>query len=277
MIENEKSSEKVDIEIKGPMLRKLQETELEILIDISNFCEKNGIQYFLTSGTLLGAVRHQGFIPWDDDIDISMPREDFERFLQLKDELPDTYFCQATRFEPNYPIPIVKIRKKGTVMKESAMAKLDICNGIWIDVFPLDKVKKVKRLQFRAMMIDIHTIAIGMKLGYRKPKRLSTTIFCRFLSLFSIKTLDRLRTRWMMREQNSDGEYLTSFTSNLGYEKLLLLREDYYPPKKMQFESHLFSVPQNYDKWLRNAYGDYHQLPPVEERVNRHKMIELSF
>ncbi len=264
------------ISVQGKLLEQLQKTELQILYDVTDFCDKNGIQYFLTSGTLLGAIRHNGFIPWDDDVDISMPRTDFEKFLKIKDALPTDYVCQATRFDTKYPIPIVKIRKKNTIMKEYAMADINICHGVWIDIFPLDRVKNTKLLKLRAMMIDLHTIAIGMKYNQRKPNKKITLLFCRCLGLFSSKTIDKLRTWWMTLEEKSSGTMITSFASNLGYQNLLFDEEVYYPAIKHTFENYYFNIPRDYDQWLAKAYGDYLILPSTEKRINRHRFVEVK-
>ncbi len=264
------------IELKGDLLKELQAVELQILSDVVKFCDEHQIAYCLTSGTLLGAVRHGGFIPWDDDIDISMPRADFERFLSMAEQLPDPYECVATRFNPQYPIGIVKVRKKGTVMKEPAMAKLNINHGVWIDIFPLDRVKDRDALPKRAKKVHVLTTVINHKLGVSSVKKSSTKLFCRVFGMFSVKALDRWRTKLMTAEEHTDGEYLTNFVSNLGYKNLLLHQDVYFPLKRMKFEHSEFSVPARSDIWLTAAYGDYMTPPPVNEQVNRHQIMELK-
>ncbi len=257
-------------------LRKLHAVELQILTDVADFCDRHQIRYFLSSGTLLGAVRHQGFIPWDDDVDISMPRKDFDRFLSLASRLPEQYTCQASRFVPEYPIPIVKIRKKGTVMKEPAMADLPIEHGVWIDIFPIDRVSNVRRLPKRAHRIHLITTAIHYKLGISTPHKITTRLVCSMLSCLGLMRLDRLRTRFMTAEENTQGEFYTNFASNLGYRNLLFRSEVLFPLTKVEFEGRRFSAPADPDAWLKSAYGDYLKLPPPEERINRHKITELK-
>ncbi len=264
------------VELKGELLKQLQKTELQILSDVTQFCDQNGISYCLTSGTLLGAVRHKGFIPWDDDIDISMPRADFEKFLSMAKNLPDQYECVATRFNSDYPIGIVKVRKNGTVMKEPAMAHLNINHGVWIDIFPLDKVKNVEKLSKRAKKINILTTVINYKTASQKPKKLTTKMFCMVFSAFSVRTLDKWRTKIMTAEEKTDAKYLVNFVSNLGYKNLLFNEDVYFPFKKATFEGLEFSVPASPEKWLTSAYGDYMTPPPVDEQVNRHKILELK-
>lgn len=262
--------------IEGDNLKKLHEIELEILLDVTNFCDKNNIQYFLCSGTLLGAVRHQGFIPWDDDVDISMPRKDFDRFIAISSQLPDKYVCQATKLDTEYPIPIVKVRKNGTIMKEVSMAHLNINHGVWIDIFPIDRVKFRKRLRIRAKCIHLITTVINYKLKVCKPSKITTLIFCSLISIIGIDKLDIVRTKLMTLEEKTNGTFYTNFVSNLGYNNLLFQEQVLFPTKKMEFEGHLFNVPAKSDSWLKKAYGDYLTLPPIEERINRHTVAELS-
>ena len=264
------------IPLRGELLKSLQKVELGILKDVAKFCDEHEISYFITSGTLLGAVRHGGFIPWDDDVDISMPRKDFEKFLGLKDQLPDMYICQATRFTSQYPIPIVKIRKKGTVMKEPAMAGLQIDHGVWIDVFPVDRVKNTRLLSLRAFSIALITTAINYKLGIADGIKIRTKILCRLLGILGITKLDKLRTAIMTSEEDSDGKYCTNFASNIGFRKLLLSEEVYTPSQSIVFEDCVLKAPNNPDMWLSSAYGDYMTPPPVEDRVNRHKVVEIK-
>ncbi len=264
------------LRLEGELLKELQKTELSILKDVASFCEDNGIRYCISSGTLLGAVRHGGFIPWDDDIDISMPRQDYEKFLSLAKNLPPIYVCESTIFNPNYPIAITKVRKKGTVMKEPSMEHLDISHGVWIDIFPLDKVKNLNNLSKRAHSFNLLTTAINYKLGVSLPKKVTTKLFCRILKLFSVRHLDKWRTKVMTAEENSNGKYFTSFASNLGPNKLLFEQEIYFPLKKIQFEDSFFYAPADSHKWLTGAYGDYLTLPPQKNRVNRHSVSEIK-
>lgn len=120
-------------------LRKVQLAQLEIGKEIKRVCDENGIKYFLDSGTLLGAIRHKGFIPWDDDMDMGMLREDYERFIEIAPkELKPEYFLQTWKTDKSYPYAFAKIRKKGTVFIEAVSQKTNAHNEIFVDVFPYD-------------------------------------------------------------------------------------------------------------------------------------------
>lgn len=263
------------IAITEEALSELHKVELQILLDVARFCDEKQINYFLSSGTLLGAVRHRGFIPWDDDVDISMPRKDFEKFIQLSSELPDEYEFQTTNKCPKYPNMVAKVRKIGTVMKEPAMEHLDINHGIWIDIFPIDKVKNTKYLSVRARIVYLLTTAINYKLNVSKPSKLTTKALCYCLSILRVRYLDKLRTYFMALEENTEGTKYTSFASNLGYMNLLFGSEILFPFSKVEFEGHMFKAPAQPDTWLKSAYGNYMELPKREDRKNRHLVVEL--
>ena len=264
------------IRLEGELLKSVQQTELSILKDVATFCEEKGINYCITSGTLLGAVRHNGFIPWDDDIDISMPRADYEKFLTYADHFIDGYKIVCTKLNNQYPIAIAKVRKCGTVMKEPSMAHLDINHGVWIDVFPLDRVKNIDKLKRRAHTFNLLTTVINYKLKISTPTKLKTRLICFVLGLLSVKKLDQFRTKVMTSEEETDAKKYTSFASNLGPSKLLFDEDVYMPFKKIEFENCFFFAPANSEQWLKSAYGDYLTLPPEEERVNRHKIVEIK-
>ena len=259
------------------LLQKLHRVQLEMLKDLDMFCEEYQIRYCLSSGTLLGAVRNKGFIPWDDDVDVSMPRDDFEKFLSLKEKLPDKYVCQATRFNQRFPLTVAKLQKKGTVLKEPSMAHLDINHGVWIDIFPLDRVRNAnKTLDKRAHYQQLLKSAIAYHLKVFCPGSFLGRLKCKMLAVFGVSCLDKWRTRVMTSEEDSGGNMLTSFASGLGYRKLLFEEAVYYPLKKIPFEDTELYVPCDYDKWLSSAFGDYMTPLPLDKQVNKHPIVEIK-
>lgn len=152
-------------------IRQVQLTQLEILIEVDKICREHDIKYFLTNGTLLGAVRHKGFIPWDDDIDIGMCRKDYDIFLKIANkELDEKYFCQSIHSEADYYLPFAKIRKNKTKYIEASTKHLDINKGVYIDVFPIDNVpdNAIARFSHRIESYILFRIVLA-KSGIRSP------------------------------------------------------------------------------------------------------------
>src|SRR5690554_4415622 len=120
-------------------LKKLHNVQIEILNQIVKICNQNKLTYFLIGGTLLGAIRHKGFIPWDDDLDIAMPRKDYEKFLELcQGYLGDEYYLHCSKTDPKYWLPFAKVRKNNTIFEEKSIQTINSHKGIYVDIFPLD-------------------------------------------------------------------------------------------------------------------------------------------
>ena len=160
-------------------LRKVQLVQLEIAKEIKAICERNNIEFFLESGTLLGAVRHGGFIPWDDDLDLGMTRSNYNKFIECASkELDNKYFLQTVDTDENYPLAFCKIRKNNTIYMEKAHEHTSFHNGIFVDVFPYDNIpdddkifKKIKkRLKFakRIMLMKCNSTPWTTYQGRRK-------------------------------------------------------------------------------------------------------------
>ena len=119
-------------------MNELQKCQLEILKEFIRICKDNNLQYYLVGGTCLGAVRHKGFIPWDDDIDVAMPRDDYDKFITLQDQMKKPYFIQTYKSDKNYIYNFAKVRDSSTTFVENFFACSQMNHGVWIDVFPLD-------------------------------------------------------------------------------------------------------------------------------------------
>lgn len=266
------------------ILRKVQLTQLEIAKEIRRVCEENNIRYYLADGTMLGAVRHNGFIPWDDDMDIGMLREDYEKFCQIAPEkLKPEFTFQNWYTEPNYGLPFGKVLKLNTVYLEGKKTKHLKENGFYVDIFPADYVPAdaALRAKLAKRVLKLYRIKL-MKSGYqpwidngqfRWKKRLGYYYY-QFLALFNSQQklateFDALATSCMptvwMREETGTPKprYIASsvFTEFSEYE----------------FEGEKFVGVKDYDTYLTALYGDYMQLPPEDQRENRHQIIEIDF
>ncbi len=264
-------------------LRRVQLTQLEILKEVDRVCKENNITYWLDSGTLLGAVRHKGFIPWDDDLDIGMHRNDYERFMKIAPEkLNANYYLQNWKVDKKYQLPFAKVRKRGTVYTEYQFRNSDAWNGIYIDIFPYDNFVN-DRLQ--GNLLKLLRLMILPKCGIRSWKEQNrflwkkyiTHLPTRFFSLFF--TREALIDRYDKIAVKNNGEACKYFfpqgISNYG--KWIIptaAMKDFIP---LKFEDSYFSAPKGYDEYLSHAYGDYMKLPPEDQRENKHQIVEVKF
>lgn len=251
------------------LLKKVQQTELEILLEIDRICKEENIKYYLFYGTLIGAVRHGGFIPWDDDIDIVLFRDEYDRLLNiLPQKLGEKFWLQCYETDNNYWNYFAKVRKKGTLYKEKNLKNIpDEKCGIWVDIFPLDNLHD-KPLFNKRVNYLIKTIGFTLK---KRELSLPDSEFSRrylpimkYWSLFSKETLLKKENKLFRKYKNRESEYCSDmgdFTSApVPYKKTSFGQEF------ISFEGEMLPVPQDYDNILTTYYGDYMTLPPENER-----------
>jgi len=262
-------------------LRRLQLIQLEMLCDIVKICNNHHIKYFLIGGTLLGAVRHKGFIPWDDDIDIGMFREDYQRFLEVcRASLPDKYLLQNKESDCRIPVSFSKIRKKGTLFFEEGLSKSDIHKGIFIDIFPLDYVKEISSISTEIFYqcYKILQYFSYFKNGYRFRRfRCINFIFFPF-SWIPYKFINKLSSFVIDSCISSNSEFVTSFFSGYGYKRQRIKSTIYGDGVQILFEGCLFNVPFKYTEYLINLFGDnYMNLPQKNKRRTHVDLDKVQF
>ena len=265
------------------VLRKVQLYQLEIAKEIRRVCEENDIPFFLCCSTFLGAVRHQGFSPWDDDMDVGMLREDYERFCRIAPEKLNPRFCiQSWYTEPNYALPFAKVRMKGTRFLEAKANQLEE-NGFFVDVFPFDYAPETAKEQ------KLHAV------------KLATLFYCKLMKSGCKPWMENDRIHWKKRIAYAAFQLLALFANGetiaRRYDALAtahpkssvlcrqrgLFRLDCYQAQwyeklaQYPFEGELFPGPANFDAVLRAQFGDYMTPPPPEKRENRHQIMELDF
>jgi lipopolysaccharide cholinephosphotransferase len=268
--------------LKKELLQKLQNVELEILLEVSRVCRENDIEFFLDCGTLLGAARHQGFIPWDDDVDIGMTRESYERFLDIAPRaLSDGYFLQTQKTDPEAAMSYAKVRKDNTLYLEHTVQASDMHAGIWIDIFPHDVVsakrRDLKRMRRRWKIFSkLLTLRVVPRASsWASPIKKVARFVARFPLLpfpksWFYEKLDSLR----IDPEEFDDSALVCFHFPDIFIALDIANA--LPLSELKFEGRAFPVLNNWEEYLRQAYGDWRQLPPEKERRS-HDAIKISF
>ncbi len=242
-------------------LRPCQLKQLSILEEVDRICKKHNIPYWLDSGTLLGAVRHGGFIPWDDDIDIGMMKEDLARFVEIApSELPETLFLQTPQNEPE--TKIVKIRDLNSLYIESADTfNVNYQKGLYIDIFPFEDFPSVP-LKWQRKLCHGMSVARGV-LG--KQHYYSLRSFAEFF-YFGVK-LVLFRLIWaVICLVYPKGKYL-AFSLENNANGFRHLKGTIFPLTTIAFEGKSFSAPADSHTYLSDLFGDYMQIPPEDKRV----------
>lgn len=243
-------------------LRAVQLRELEILKAVRDVCEHNGIDYWLDGGTILGAVRHGGFIPWDDDIDIAMRRTDVPRFVEAaRRELPKGLFMQTMESDPSCRLPIIKVRDMNSFLVEGG----DDFNrpyqkGLYVDIFPLMPYPSVSKA-FCKRVVRGYCRANGILLQQHTYSWRSVAQ----LFWFGAKRI-YYRAQWSLACLFRPKDKFFSNTLETNGYGIIHRVTDIFPTSTITFEGESFRAPANPDAYLRNIYGDYTQLPPVDKR-----------
>lgn len=262
-------------------LRDAQKLMTEILKEVHKICEKHNIKYFLDAGTLIGAVRHKGFIPWDDDLDIGMLREDYRKFLEIaKKELPDNLFLQTFDSDENYDIYQVpcKIRYNNTLFIQKVIAENpDMHNGIYIDVLPYDSLPKSKFVYKIQRKISNNIIKSFVRMREIPEKltlknKITHAIYKIVVNV--LKDKGRQRLFYKLIKWNDVNSPYMAYGVDTPWDEYIYKKEDFFEVSKLEFEGEYFYAPKNPDAILTQLYGDYMTLPKEEERQWHAKIIK---
>ena len=254
-------------------LRELQLTELEILKTVDRTCKDLGLTYFLDGGTLLGAVRHGGFIPWDDDIDIVMPYKDYEQFITYgQQKLGDKFFVQNMETDPNFNLSFTRVRLNGTTCMNSYQINWKVHHGVWIDVFPIVPLKgKVDYLILQKVFSICNLFHIDQKLEDTLYYEEYTQLLTRF-GMSLLKTFYHIPMKKRIKWHKCIVQYFCRREMKECCSVLWGNITTFYPKNYFKeativsFESINFPAPKNKEEYLENTYGDYMTIPPEEER-----------
>ena len=270
----------MEYEYKDEDLKKLQSLELMILKDVAAICDKHNLEYFIYGGTGLGAVRHEGFIPWDDDIDIAMFRDDYEKLLDIMDEeLDSKFYVIALEKQEECFFPFAKICLKNTRFEDWWAKQMPFGEGIFIDIFPLDNVpeSKFKRViyHYRCRLFDhiVMNALLKIETGSKLADFIHKFLY-KFLNFLPISRgrLKKMYYNRLTKYRNTDTDRVTCYFSQITpshfgkYE--YYFKSEYTPAKEFKFEDVCFLGPNDMDTVLRRSYTDYMELPPEDQRVN---------
>lgn len=269
-------------------LRQLQLYELNLLKTFADICEKNNLRYYMIGGTMLGAVRHRGFIPWDDDIDIGMPREDYIRFLEIAQKsLPHQYKILNYKKDKDYLRYFSRLVDTRVKIYNDSNTDTLIENA-WMDIFPLDGTSNigfVRNLQFLMLCVNrvmYHFSCFEQMVNLMRPGRPKyQQLIIKFGMKFKVgrrrdskAILDKI-DRKLQRYSFDKSDYVMNFFGAY-VKKEVLPREWFGEAKKYQFEDAMLNGPAEYDIYLRQFYGEY-QIPPSDEHKDKHTITKIEY
>lgn len=271
--------------MKKEELRELQLKELILLDEVDRICKEQNMTYYLIAGTLLGAVRNKGFVPWDDDLDIAMPREDYNKLRDyFYKNSSDVFFYEDQNTEKYHYCVHALLKVKNTILFHKRLSGLDkklTHKGILLDIFPLDKAPKSEKLVNK----QIKKINRIKKIFYYKECQIFEgnnflkIMFKKIRSLlFSCVSFKRLSNKLINIEtkyNNDGGDYLVSMSSHYSYKKQMIPMDVYGVPQKILFEGKYYYAPNKIEEYLTRLYGDYMKLPPEDKRYER--LDDLTF
>lgn len=272
---------KQNIKLQPLSLEELQNLEFDILVSFHEFCEQHHLRYYLCGGTLIGAIRHKGFIPWDDDIDVMMPRPDYMKFIELtKGRLDETKKLDSLYLNKNPFSAITRIYdiRTETFFKTST---INYTLGCWIDVYPLDGFSShalFRKISCKTIRLLQILIIYRSTKCFAKRKNKVLTFFQYFLLpflplIYSFKYGIYLSLFEKISQHYSyaKSEFVGVYDGRAG-EGEVMRKSDMEPAIKVDFWGKKFYAMANYDTYLKNLYGDYMTLPPEAERISRHEI-----
>lgn len=267
-------------------IEKLHKVDLEIVKEVVHVCDEHGLTYYMSGGTLLGAVRHHGFIPWDDDIDLAMPRDDYEQFLQIAPGiLPSNLEIVNYRTDSRYQYYITRVRNLDTKVEEIRINNDYRYTNASIDIFPLDGTPNpilLRKLYFFRVMAHRALMSLCYKDSIDRSRKRGKIerVFLAFMEKLPIEKMvdpykekckiDKIMRKYAVEKSNNIGCLMGAYRTNQ------IVPKRYFGKGKMyKFEDIVLRGPELYDDYLKQMYGDYMKLPPKEAQKVHFKIVEI--
>jgi lipopolysaccharide cholinephosphotransferase len=254
---------------------------MDAFAEFDRICRAQDIPYYLVAGSLLGAVRHQGIIPWDDDVDVALLRPDYERFVRVAPhELGDRYFLQTAKSDPDYLFCYAKIRLSGTRFVEATSIDCDIHHGVYIDIFSLDNVPESPAMRWLHAglyrVLNMMVLARGKYWDLSPVKNCVVRVLRAFLRPIPFPTLTRWLQAAIQLSRNDESTSVVMFGAPWRYGRGCAPRRCFNNPIELKFGDHSASAPAMWHEYLTHLYGDYMTPPPEDERGKAHSVVDLQ-
>ncbi len=258
------------------MLQQMQACQLDILKAFKKVCEANNLRFYLAGGTCLGAIRHHGFIPWDDDIDLFMRLEDINKLVQLQNQLPPNLYVQTHEREPEYGLLMPRVRNSATTLVEADHADRDINHGVYIDIYPIFYVQqpglKMKFMRLKATLCRLF--------AYNAPPANQGSLIATVAKFVLQVTPERLKkiieTRLYQQLVNMPKSKYVSIFPDISFGKIF--KDEWFgEPVYGDFEGEQMPLPSDPHAYLTYEYGNYMELPPEDQRKIHHHYLFADF
>ena len=259
-------------------VEEMKKIQVKILDYVNEFCSKNDIKYWLDCGTLLGAARHKGYIPWDDDIDLGMLREDYDKFIKIfnKDN-NSNYKLHCYENDKNWAFTYAKIIDENTVLYEPN-EKTGIKSGVFLDLFvydnaPADDKELKKMYKKRVLYYKLNKLQVNKYFESEKKQKYN---IIRYIIYYLFKLLPK--QFFIKKSIKNQKKYINKYTGFIGnfsgvVGNIKCKKEIFSTFVKLEFEGKMYSVPAGYKEWLTAYYGNFMKLPPKEKRVTHHQFV----
>ena len=256
----------------------IKKREFQILLYFRDFCKDHHLRFSLAGGTLLGAIRHKGFIPWDDDIDVCMPRSDYQRFIKEYSAEQSKYMLVSNQCG-NLNVPYSALRDQETVVKSQFS---EITSSLWIDIFPVDglpdNMEKIKQIYHNVFRYRTVLMLNSCRLGEGRTvlRKYSKFILKPLAKLYGVRRCIQNMERLALQYPYDQAKFVGAITWGLHGMGEKMLKSEFEKMIEVDFEGEKFPAFSCWDSYLTGLYGDYMKLPPIEERRTHDMVVYLK-